>query len=295
VKTRLFSFRHDYPCELSRCPYQQTDFKLEDTMVEQSTFELARLEPATLEPAMFANSMLEVSWAHRSRRSWTALTSFGLQTVIVSLLLLVPLLRTVVLPSGHALPTPISWGTPPPAAPPIRHQHVMVIQSNLAENVLIAPKDVTKDVEMLEGDSAPPQVSYNGVGVDGGLGAGSRDGVLNSLGDASTRGVLPPPPPVSSVRQFRTSSMLQGSLIHSVQPIYPPLARTARIQGSVVLSAIIGKDGMIKNLRAVSGHPMLVSAAVNAVSQWRYRPYILNNEAIEVETLITVNFTLSGN
>jgi periplasmic protein TonB len=89
--------------------------------------------------------------------------------------------------------------------------------------------------------------------------------------------------------------MLQGSLIHTVQPVYPPLARAARVQGSVVLSAIIGKDGAIETLRALSGHPMLVMAAVNAVSQWRYRPYILNNEPIEVETRITVNFTLDNN
>ena len=86
--------------------------------------------------------------------------------------------------------------------------------------------------------------------------------------------------------------MLEGNLIRRVAPAYPPLARSARIQGSVVLSALISKAGTIENLRVLSGHPMLVAAAIEAVSQWRYRPYILNGEPIEVETQITVNFLI---
>jgi protein TonB len=89
--------------------------------------------------------------------------------------------------------------------------------------------------------------------------------------------------------------MLEGSLIRRVQPVYPPLARSARIQGSVLLAAQISKDGNIKDLKLISGHPMLVSAAIEAVRQWRYRPYILNGEPIEVETQITVNFILGQN
>ena len=89
--------------------------------------------------------------------------------------------------------------------------------------------------------------------------------------------------------------MLEGSLIRRVQPVYPPLARSARVQGSVVLSALISNAGTMENLRVLSGHPMLVAAAVEAVRQWRYRPYILNAEPIEVETQITVSFSLSGN
>ena len=86
--------------------------------------------------------------------------------------------------------------------------------------------------------------------------------------------------------------MLEGSLIRKVEPKYPPLAIAARIQGSVVLAAVISKAGTIENLKLVSGHPMLVAAAIDAVRQWQYRPYVLNSEVIEVETQITVNFTL---
>ena len=88
--------------------------------------------------------------------------------------------------------------------------------------------------------------------------------------------------------------MLQGSLIRCVEPNYPPLAIAARIHGSVVLAALISKAGTIENLKLVSGHPMLVPAAIDAVRQWRYRPYVLNGEVIEVETQITVNFLLGG-
>jgi protein TonB len=94
---------------------------------------------------------------------------------------------------------------------------------------------------------------------------------------------------------FRTSTILEGSLIRRVQPVYPPLARNARIQGSVILAALISKQGTMENLHALSGHPMLVPAAIDAVRQWRYKPYVLNSEPIEVETQITVNFLLSGN
>jgi protein TonB len=108
-----------------------------------------------------------------------------------------------------------------------------------------------------------------------------------------TQPVMPvAPKPVTKI--FRTSSILQGSLIRRVEPTYPPLARQARIQGAVVLVAVISKAGTIDNLRLVSGHPMLVGAALDAVSQWRYRPYILNGDVIEVETQITVNFMLDG-
>ncbi len=88
--------------------------------------------------------------------------------------------------------------------------------------------------------------------------------------------------------------MIEGNLIVRVQPDYPAQARQIRIQGKVVLRAVISREGTIENLQVVSGHPMLVRAAVEAVRQWRYRPYSLNGEPVEVETEVTVNFVLSG-
>jgi TonB family protein len=85
-----------------------------------------------------------------------------------------------------------------------------------------------------------------------------------------------------------------GLLLHHVQPTYPPVARQARIQGSVELHAEISKDGSIQSLSLISGHPLLVPSAIEAVKQWRYKPYILNGEPVEVETTVTINFLLAG-
>ena len=85
----------------------------------------------------------------------------------------------------------------------------------------------------------------------------------------------------------------EGLLIHQVKPTYPHLAIITRTQGEVILQAVIGKDGTIQNLHVVSGHPMLIKAAVDAVQQWRYRPYLLNGEPVEVETQVRVSFTIS--
>jgi periplasmic protein TonB len=127
--------------------------------------------------------------------------------------------------------------------------------------------------------------------VEGGTGT-ARRGVFDSIGNSVA--VAPPPLPPAPAHPLKVSHWAEGNIIYRVQPSYPPIARQARVQGTVELRAIIGKAGTIENLIAVSGHPMLVKSAIEAVRQWRYRPYLLNNEPIEVETEITVNFVLSG-
>jgi protein TonB len=245
--------------------------------------------------SMFADSLLETSWAQRSRRSWTTLTSFGLEALAIGLLLLLPLWKTVGLPSARTVSTPISLGRR--AAEPVvttpRTTTPSGAQRNFAPR-FVAPGRVPRTIDMAADDpsSHPPSGPSGGTaGPDFPPGAG--DGLPTSL-IGGTSPMLPTlRPPVD--RAIRTSSMLEGNLIRRVQPIYPPLARTGRIQGSVVLYALISKAGTMENLHALSGPPMLVPAAVDAVSQWRYRPYILNSEPIEVETQITVNFVLGGN
>jgi protein TonB len=85
----------------------------------------------------------------------------------------------------------------------------------------------------------------------------------------------------------------EANLIHKVMPVYPPLAKSARVQETVEFTAIIGKDGAIRELKLVRGHPLLVNAAKQAVEQWRYKPTMLNGEPVDVITDIVVNFTLS--
>jgi protein TonB len=105
----------------------------------------------------------------------------------------------------------------------------------------------------------------------------------------------PPPPPKAVVPQrIRVGGNVQAAnLINQVRPVYPPLAKQARISGVVELSAIIGKDGRVQDLKVVRGHPLLVQAALDAVKNWVYRPTLLNGEPVEVSTTIDVNFTLS--
>jgi len=88
---------------------------------------------------------------------------------------------------------------------------------------------------------------------------------------------------------------MQGLLVKRVQPKYPEEAREDRIQGTVVLHALISKEGDVIGLWAVSGDPLLVKAAIKVVKQWKYKPYLLNGQAVEVYTEVLVNFTLVGN
>lgn len=100
----------------------------------------------------------------------------------------------------------------------------------------------------------------------------------------------PPPPPAAPIRVG--GQVAAARLLNQTRPVYPPLARQARIQGTVRLEAIISKDGTIENLEVVSGHPLLIQAALSAVRTWRYQPTLLNGVPVEVITTIDVNFTM---
>lgn len=104
-------------------------------------------------------------------------------------------------------------------------------------------------------------------------------------------------PAISQVAPQRvrvSAGIATGLLVSKVDPIYPPLARQARIQGIVVLTVIVGKTGDVEDVQLVSGHPMLAPAAIEAVKQWKYRPYLLNGDPIAVDTQVQVNFMLAG-
>lgn len=241
---------------------------------------------------MFADSLLETSWAQRSRRSWMTVTSLALQSALVGLLLLIPILTTVGVPPTPTASTPITMGRrdPGPASPIRGNPHAAIPIVPVAGRIMM-PSRMPSTIPPGE-DNPSPEPTGGNLGA---IGAAAVDPTGLVLPPGGTRQLMPvAPTPTPAVRPFRTSTMLQGSLIRRVEPVYPPVARAARIQGPVLLAAVIGKDGAIENLRTISGHPMLVPAAISAVSQWRYRPYILNGEAIEVETQITVNFILGG-
>jgi len=250
------------------------------------------VQQAALQQGLFADSLLQTSWAQRSRRSWTTFTSFGLQALALGLLFLLPLLKTVGIPLARSVSTPISMGKPSPelGTRPRAGTHFITIAN--PDALRFVPPGESRAREA--GDDSVPDPMGNGIG-DIGIGPAAGSGFPNTLFANGTHPVIPAAPPKPVAPIFQTSSMLQGSLIRRVEPVYPPMARNARIQGSVVLFATIGAAGTIENLRVLSGHPLLVAAAVDAVKQWRYRPYILNHQPIEVQTQITVNFVLSQN
>ena len=234
-------------------------------------------------------STLESNWDHSARRGWTTLASFTMQVLGLSLLLLIPLLVIQGPPKLHWFDeSPILMPPSAPAPPPTGQR--LIHSSNISNGQLLQPPTIPNTIANLSEQPVAASPDFSNLGVDGGTGA-ARRGVIDSIGGSID--VAPPPLPAPA-HPLKVSHWAEGNIIYRVQPSYPPIARLARVQGTVELRAIISKAGTIENLIAVSGHPMLVKSAIEAVRQWRYRPYLLNNEPLEVETEITVNFVLSG-
>ena len=241
---------------------------------------------------MFEDSLIESGGKLKTKRGRMSSLAFIIQAVIIGVMVLIPLLFTEALPKTQLMtflvaPPP----PPPPPPPPAAVKIVKQVQTDIINGQLRTPTKIPKKVEMIKEEESPPPMTAGVVGgVPGGVPGGSMGGVMGSI-----IGGTPVAVPKVAVQRVRVSQgVTQGMVIHRVQPTYPPLARTARVQGAVVLAAIIGKDGTIQNLHVLSGHPLLTQAALDAVKQWRYKPYILNGDPVEVDTQITVNFTLSG-
>jgi len=163
-------------------------------------------------------------------------------------------------------------------------------------NQLIAPKSVPSKVLMVTEEEAPLATGVVG-GVPGGVpGAGVLTGLVGGLPAAPPPKAPPPPPPPPKPvgPQKIGGNVVAANLINPVKPVYPPLAKMARQQGTVKFEAMISKEGTIEDLKLISGPPLLVQAAMDAVKQWRYKPTILNGEPTEVQTTIDVNFSLSN-
>jgi protein TonB len=244
---------------------------------------------------LFADSLLDVPEGQRRRRSTAAAISFAVQCVLIALLVIVPLMYTDTLPTPQLLTFLVAPAPPPPPPPPPAAAPAVKIvrQSEISSSgQLRTPTRIPQSVEMIKEEAAPPSVAGGVVGgVPGGIPGGQVGGVIGGIINA-TSGLsaikLPAPPPPKRVRI--SQGVTAGLLLRKVEPKYPIIARQARIQGQVVLAAIIDRQGAITNLQVVSGHPMLIGAAIEAVKEWRYRPYLLNGEPVEVETLVIVTF-----
>jgi len=244
---------------------------------------------------MFEDSLMESGGKLKTKRGATTIIAFILEVLFLIVLVLLPLIFTEALPTKQLMTMLTAPPPPPPPPPPPAAAPVIVkkIQSELDNGQLRTPTAIPKKIQMIKEDEPPPSAGPAGVvgGVPGGVPGGAMGGVLGSV----MSGIPTAVPKAATPQRVRVSQgVSQGLLVHKVQPQYPPLARQARIQGVVVLQALIGKDGNIQNLHVVSGHPMLTNAALEAVKEWKYKPYYLNGEPVEVETTINVNFTLSG-
>jgi periplasmic protein TonB len=275
---------------------------------EQVTMEGRASPPPTARPravpvpiyekSLFADSLLESKRGLNRRRGWATILSLAIQGVLLCIAVLVPLIYTEALPRQQLLTLLVAPPPPPPPPPPAAPQvvkSVRPIETEMVGGQLRAPTRIPSQIAMIHEEQPPPTPSSGGVigGVPGGIPGGQLGGVIGGIiSSTSNINVVPKPEPPMRVRVSQGVSA--GRLVNKVEPVYPPLARNARVQGQVVLTAIISKDGTIQDLRVVSGHPLLVQAALDAVRQWRYKPYLLNGEPVEVETTVTVNFTLTG-
>jgi len=249
---------------------------------------------------MFADSVLDFG-VQRKRKFFATSTSFLINCLVIMLMLAVPLMFTEELPKAQLLTFLMAPPPPPPPPPPAAAEvHVVKqIQTDLLNNgALRTPTKIPQKIQMIKEEEAPPPMASNGGvvgGVPGGIPGGQLGGVIGSvISSTNSLAAVPRFVPAAPTRIRISGGVTKGLLIQRTEPTYPTLARAARVQGDVILSAVIDTNGQIQNLQLVSGHPMLVPAAIAAVKQWRYKPYLLNGQPVEVETTITVIFTLSS-
>jgi periplasmic protein TonB len=244
---------------------------------------------------MFNDLVISGANSTKTNKSWTVLVSTIIQSAILGVLILIPLIYTEALPKGMLTTFIVPPPPPPPPPPPAAaiQRIVKPIVHLIKNGQMMAPTVIPKKIEMIKEEAAPPDVGVSG-GVVGGVAGGSAGGVLGGI-IGGVGGAPPPPPPPKSNKPLRVGgNVQQANLLRMVQPVYPPIAKTAHISGTVILHAIISKDGTIEQLEYVSGPPLLMKNAMDAVHQWRYKPTMLNGEPVEVDTTVSVVFTLGG-
>jgi periplasmic protein TonB len=224
----------------------------------------------------------------KTRRRSSVAFAIAIQLLIVAVLIVVPLMFTEALPKTMlttfltAPPPPAPPPPPPPAAKQVQRPKLAQV---VTTHALVAPTMVPKKIEAVN-EPAPTVETNTGDGLPGGTGS--------TLGSLIGNGPPPPPPPKQSTPQriHVGGNVEAAKLVDKVTPEYPPIAKSAHISGTVVLHAVISKDGTVQQLKYVSGPALLMTAAMNAVREWRYRPTELNGQPVEVDTTIQVVYSL---
>src|SRR5215510_1600412 len=243
---------------------------------------------------MFEDMVVSSNNPSKTNKPWTVVLSMVFQVVFLGILILIPLIYTEALPKTMMATLLVAPPPPPPPPPPPAAVQVVKVKPQvhlMDAGKLVAPKVIPKEVKIIKEEAEQPDMMGAVGGVPGGVPGGQMGGVIGGV--IGGVGAAPPPPKPTQTRIRQGGAVTAASLINKVNPSYPPLARQTRISGTVRLHAIISKDGSVQQLEVLSGHPLLVQAALDAVRQWRYRPTLLNGEPVEVDTTIDVIFSLN--
>ncbi len=257
---------------------------------------------------MFEQSI--VARPAKTRRVCTVAVSFCLQGLAVGTGILIPLVFTEGIPMARLAPFRIEVPRSRPVKPQESQDHVKLVPtgSPIRAAKFVAPTFIRKGVPDIKD---PPELSkttqtasidpcpwcphIDDPNLPDARPSDPRMPRYEPKTESPKREtVATPKAQEKPVPRIRIASLDPARLVSKVVPVYPPLARQIRVSGTVVLRALIGTDGSIRELHLVSGHPLLAQAAIDAVRQWRYRPTILNGDPFEVETTIDVNFILSN-
>ncbi len=234
---------------------------------------------------MFGDTLLESSSTGRKGKKWPMATAFTVEAIVAAVVVIVPLLSTGVIPVSARVPIyipvkPVTVETVEPIRTDTTHRSGPTSSAQRSDEVIL----VSNNPDAIHWGHNKRTTTDPAEANPPGYGDGSSNLPPELIGDGSKTDVRPGP------TRFAVSHLSEAQLVNRVEPVYPHPAAVAGIQGQVKLHAIIARDGSVQSLNAISGHPLLVRAALEAVGQWRYRPYYLNGVAVEVETFITVNF-----
>jgi protein TonB len=223
-----------------------------------------------------------------AEKRWTVAASIGLQVMVASVVIVLPLMHPEMLPFHVETPKVLVPVMPKPPVP-VQVERISSAASS-AEAVSVTRLPIVPSLFPTSKpvvDDAPP------VGLIG-PGMGMRDGVPVGIGVGGGPAVSMTPMKTAVGPVHVSTGVLQGMLIAPIRPVYPPIARAAGVSGTVVVEAVISRTGTVESLHVVSGPQMLQNAALEAIREARYEPYRLNGEVVEVETRITVNFRMGG-
>ncbi len=289
----------DYPSDLvHRIPYpaiprpgRRIDLRVAALPAEEEEKKHAPIPPrrqGVEEDSLFRE--IE-SGARLGRNPLAGAGALALQCLLLLAAVVIPLFHTDPLPKRETL---TMLYLQPAAAGNATKLRAPTPPSTHAPTSIAIPTPVHKTQEV-----PPPPVSTTGGvlgGVPGAVVGGVPGGVFHEmLNSAPSVPVLAKSPVPTPVKRMRIASRVaEAKLIHDVTPQYPPEAGRQRIEGTVVLLAVIGTDGSVMDVRIESGLPILAQAAIGAVKQWRYKPYMVDGEPVEVDSRITINFTLSA-